>query len=82
MSNKIDNAEFISIMRQLRKTVANLDTIGYAVDQLLEDEELVSIIPHKIADRVIHTTGEIHNMLQKIEGSKRYKDATNMLCKP
>ena len=77
---KIDNAELLNTIRQLRRMVATLDSIGYATDQLLEDEELELVVPKGIVNRITQTTTDIHNMIQKIEANKRYKDATRMLC--
>jgi len=77
---KINDADLISILRSLRRLTATLDSIGYPARQLEEDDELATHLPRGINNKITGVASDVHNMIQKIENTKRYKDAVRQLC--
>lgn len=57
-----------------------LDSIGFPLQDLLKDDEFKKLIPKDLAKKINVTASGIHTTLQKIEHSKRYKDAIYKLC--
>lgn len=77
---QIPDAELIVAVRGIRKLVVVLDSIGFPLQDLMKDDELKKIIPKDLAKKISTTASGIHNTLQNIEHSKRYKDAVYSLC--
>lgn len=76
----MDDADLISSLRRLRKLTSTLDSIGYPVRELSQDEELKDLISEDLYERIVNVSQEIHSTLQNIERSKRYKGAVVRLC--
>ncbi len=74
------DADLISTIRQLRKLIAVLDSVGYITKALDEDSELSSHVPRGLHDRIINVASTIHHMLMGIEKGNRYKQAAAKLC--
>ena len=75
----MDNADLISSIRIIRKLVSTLDSLGVPIKELREDEDLNKLVPKTLFDRTIKVSGDIHRVLQRIENSKRYKNAVKQL---
>ena len=78
--HKINDADLISIIRQLRQLTITLDSIGYPTRQLEDDEDLAHLLPKGINSKITSVASDVHNMIQKIENSVRYKEAIKQLC--
>ena len=76
----ISEADLIAIIRSLRHLTATLDSIGYQTKQLEADEELAAHITRGINSKITGVATDIHNMVQRLENTKRYKDAVRQLC--
>jgi len=74
------DAELIVAIRGMRKLVVALDSIGFPIQDLTKDKELGKLVPKDMSKRLASVTSDIHSVLQKIEHSKRYKDAVYTLC--
>lgn len=74
------DADIIVVVRRLRKLVSTLDSIGFPIKELSEDEDLSQLVSNNLHTKVIKVSGEIHNTLQNIEKSKKYKDVVKRLC--
>jgi hypothetical protein len=77
---QVPEADLIVAVRGIRKLVVALDSIGFPLQDLLKDDELKKVIPKDLARKINSTASGIHTMLQKVEHSKRYKDAVFKLC--
>lgn len=76
----IPDVEIIVAVRGIRKLIVLFDSIGLPVQDLLKDEEFKKMVPKDLDKKINVTTSSIHTMLQKLEHSKRYKDAVSTLC--
>ncbi len=76
----IEDADLIGAVKNLRRLVSYLDSIGFPVKELANDHELIRLIPKDLQKQLISTSGSIHAMLQNIEKSDRYKQAVKNLC--
>lgn len=74
------DAELIVAIRGIRKLVVALDSIGFPMQDLAKDKDITKLIPKDMSRRISSLTSDIHSVLQKIEHSKRYKDAVYTLC--
>jgi hypothetical protein len=77
---KMNDADLISTVRAMRRLTITLDSIGYPARQLEEDEEIATHLPKGINAKITGVAADVHNMIQKIENTKRYKDALRQLC--
>jgi hypothetical protein len=75
----MENADLISSIRTMRKLVSTLDSLGMPLKELRKDEDLGKLVPKTLFDRTIKISGDIHRVLQRIEGSKKYKNAVKTL---
>jgi len=73
--NEVSSADLIAAIRQIRKLVVTLDAIGFPARSLYADEELSKLIPNGLSSKVVNIAYEIHNMLQELEKSKRYRES-------
>lgn len=76
----MNEADIIGYVRSLRKLVAILDSIGFPIFELSKDEELGKLITNKLILNTNITTDNIHKLIQRIEKSKRYKEAVRNMC--
>lgn len=76
----VNDADIITSIRNIRNIVVALDSIGFPIEDILKDEEIAEEIPEDLPQRIINLSSEIHNVLQNIEKSKRYKEAVKNLC--
>ena len=76
----MNNADIIATVRQLRKLVSTLDAIGFPAKSLYIDEELSRLIPKGLPAKIVEVTFDVHTMLQEIEKSTKYREATKQLC--
>lgn len=72
------DADIISSIRSLRQLVSTLDSIGFPVD-VIDDSELNRLVPKTLPGKVKTVSSNIHGLIQKIEKSKRYKEAIKNL---
>lgn len=76
------DADIISAVRKIRQLVTTLDSIGFPVHELSEDEDLTRVVnKKKIEKRITDLSSDIHLLLQRVEASKKYKDAVANLCR-
>ncbi|KKM04808.1 hypothetical protein LCGC14_1760550 [marine sediment metagenome] len=76
----MNDADIISHIRNLRKLVVTLDAIGFPINEFSEDEELSKMVSVKLPKEITNTSTKIHQFIQKVEKSKRYKEAVKNLC--
>jgi len=74
------DADIIVIVRQLRKLVATLDSIGFPAKSLYADEEMSLLIPSGLSSKLAGVTVDIYTLLQNIEKNRKYRDAVKQLC--
>lgn len=77
---QISDTDFIVAVRGIRKLIVLFDSIGLPTQDLMKDDDLKKMIPKDLDKKINSITSNIHNMLQKIEHGKRYKDAVYTLC--
>jgi DNA-binding transcriptional MerR regulator len=74
------DVELITAIRSLRKLIVTLDSIGLPLKELVSDEEIATMISKDLSKNLKKVASDIHSALQKIEKSKRYKDAIMLYC--
>lgn len=74
------DAELIVVIRNIRKLIVTLDSIGFPIQDLSNDKDIINLIPKDMSKRIVEITSMIHSMTQKIEHSKRYRNAIYKLC--
>ena len=65
----ITDTDLVSSVRDVRKLITVLDSIGFQVVNLNNDEELSILIPDNLQNNLIDLTKDMHNMVQIIEKS-------------
>ena len=74
------DVELITAIRNLRKLVAVLDSIGLPFKDLSQDHDIAILLSKDLNKNLKKVAADIHSTLQKIEKSKRYKDAVMAYC--
>ena len=74
------DADLISSVRKLRRLVSTLDSIGFPIHELAEDGDIARLVGKKLPNKVLSVSTDVHNLLQNIEKTKRYKEAVKSLC--
>ena len=77
---QVTDADLIAMVRQIRKLIIAMDSIGFPARLLYADDELSQLIPTGLPSKIVDVAFEIHDMLQEIENSRRYKDAIKQCC--
>ena len=77
---KLSDADTIAAVKQLRKMVALLDSLGFPTKLFYEDDELIDLVPKGLPSKIVNVTADIHHMLVNIEKSQKYKNAVKTLC--
>jgi len=72
--------DIIGAVRSMRKLVSTMDSLGFPTKQLLQDEELAEFIEKDLPIRISKISSEIHDTLQSVEKSKRYREVIKRLC--
>jgi len=75
----MDDADIISHVRSLRRLVVTLDAIGFPVHELDNDVEFNKQILVSLPKDISKISYRIHQLVQNIEKSKRYKEAIRNL---
>jgi hypothetical protein len=76
----MDDADIISHVRNLRRLVSTLDSIGFPVEEIINDPEFIKMFSKKLPDSINKVSSNIHLLVKRIEKSKRYKEAVKNLC--
>jgi hypothetical protein len=76
----MSEADIIAAVKQLRRIVTTLDTIGFPTKMLSEDDDLGPLVPKGLPAKIVNVAGDIHHMLVGIEKSQKYKNAIKNLC--
>jgi len=76
----MQDAEVLSCVRRLRRLVVTLDSIGFPVRELVEDEEIGKLVKDELPNQILNVSTEVHLLVQNIEKSKKYKTVIQNLC--
>jgi hypothetical protein len=76
----MNDADIISHIRNLRRLVATLDAIGFPIQELINDQAYTKLVAAKLPKYVTKASVGIHQLIQNIEKSKRYKEAVKNMC--
>lgn len=76
----MDDVNLIVCIRELRKLVTTLDSIGMPIKQFVSDNELKEYVPKNLLNEIKDVSSKVHVMLQTIEKTKKYRGAILTIC--
>lgn len=73
-------SDLIYSVRNLRKLITTLDSIGFLLKDILNDDNICKFIPDNLHKDIISVTSKLHIALQDLEKSREYRDSVEKLC--
>lgn len=77
----MNDADIVASVRQTRKLLVVLDSIGFPIKNFYLDPELTHLIPKGLPSKIVNVAATIHHMLTVIEKSQRYRVAIGATIK-
>jgi hypothetical protein len=69
----MNDTELVATVRNIRRLVTSMDSLGLPVRDLMADPEFAEFVPHDLTARLIKTNNVVYKMLQRIEKSVAYQ---------